>query len=119
LGPGLNSSEYLICRVFPITNMSASYNGSKVDFKWAHVHGSTFKPGIIVHYDISICAVDFYSCNILGYFYSLNASVEMGYILEKMNSKINNPKSSAGTILYADPRLFSRSCGDSYLGSRA
>ena len=35
LGPGLNSSEVSSCQVYPTTNMTASYNGSKVDFKWA------------------------------------------------------------------------------------
>ena len=32
MGPGLNYSEIQIAKAFPTTNMTASLNGSKVDF---------------------------------------------------------------------------------------
>ena len=78
LGPGLNSSEVYFCQVYPTTNMTASYNGSKVDFKWAQIEGSTFKSGLIHDYEIKMwtgsqCCVNFRFFDRL-----LNASIEMG-----------------------------------------
>jgi hypothetical protein len=78
LGPGLNSSEVFGCQVYPATNMTASYNGSKVDFKWAQIEGSTFKSGLIYYYEVimwsgSQCCLNFVFVQRL-----LNASIEMG-----------------------------------------
>jgi hypothetical protein len=56
--------------------MTATYNGSKVDFTWAQVHGSTFNSGRIKFYEVNIY-LGWYS----RHYYlkdSLNGSIEMG-----------------------------------------
>ena len=105
LGPGMIAERGAYsCLSFPTTNMTASYNGSKVDFLWTHVHGSTFREGLYYN-DIWICTQDYnIRCKWMRFYDSRkNASIEMGLII---NQTLNvwgeiMPTLNPGTIVYS------------------